>query len=455
MSLEAQKHMSAARLHAMYLRPYFTSAIYAHILVEEPRVKTLAVDEHKRLYWSPEWVLRHSVEEVAAVILHEIGHSLRLHCDRSRMAGTSRTNMELVNTAQDAEINDDLRSEHRELGDIAKLPGDPLYPEKFGEPEGKTWEHYYDALRRKMDKNELPFDQIVMLGGSDEPDDEPQEKGRDGESEQGSSTLVVHDCGSGAHGVPREWDRPVLDGPDGGREGAMEAVDDADWHQVMRATAEAIIERQKSLGDVAGSWVEWADKIVKPPTVPWDRLLSAGLRRTVSDVAGMVFPTYRRPGRRAHAMPDFIVPSMRKPRPVVVIVGDTSASMQKEELALVRGVTEDVCRSLGADVAFLATDTKVHGGVQRIRPNNSRAIEFRGRGGTNMAAGIKFAMTHIRPAPDVVVVVTDCGTPWPVAPPKRARVIVCGTGGAEKKDAPGWARFIQVDPTNTSERYKK
>jgi predicted metal-dependent peptidase len=167
----------------------------------------------------------------------------------------------------------------------------------------------------------------------------------------------------------------------------------------------------------------------------------------------MVMHSYARPSRRASALPDFIQPSMRRPQPFVCIVGDTSGSMDvKHDLALVRGVTEDICQAMGARVAFLATDAGVHGGVQKV--TSGRNIELKGRGGTNMSVGIEYAMTKLRPKPDVVVVATDCGTGWPSHAPRGAKVIVCAIGNDEDSIArvPKWARLIRVDPDNTTKK---
>jgi len=124
---------------------------------------------------------------------------------------------------------------------------------------------------------------------------------------------------------------------------------------------------------------------------------------------------------------------MRRPIPFVVIIGDTSGSMQGDDLRLVRGVVEDICYSLGARVAFLATDADVHGGVQIVQ--DGKSVELLGRGGTDMVVGMDYAMKNLRPRPDVMVVVTDCETGWPTLKP-RIKTIVCGVGGAEDADAP-------------------
>jgi len=54
-----------------------------------------------------------------------------------------------------------------------------------------------------------------------------------------------------------------------------------------------------------------------------------------------------------------------------------------------------------------------------------------------------------------MVVITDCDTPWPDAPPKGVRVIVCAIGDSANIDhVPEWARLIRVrtqDPITSEE----
>ena len=83
------------------------------------------------------------------------------------------------------------------------------------------------------------------------------------------------------------------------------------------ANLEKIREHIKEHGSIAGDWVEWADDILKPPHIPWEQLLAASMRWAMNDVSGKVFHSYKRPSRRQHAVPDIVLPSMRRPVPSV------------------------------------------------------------------------------------------------------------------------------------------
>jgi predicted metal-dependent peptidase len=418
----AETIVRLARARASFLQPYLTAAIYGLVLVESERVPTIATDQYRRLYFNPKWVEQHLVSEMATWVLHEVGHVLRDHHERAKAVGITRATMRMANWAMDCELNDDLKAEEAPNGNLAPLsdPKDPAilvlpeafrppaFPWKIGCEDGQIWESYYRHMLRE----------------------------RSDDDRDGNLLLLEGDCGSGAHGVRQTWD---LGDPAGGFEGVL----DADWKDIQDITANAIIEHVKMAGTVPGEWVEWAGKVLAPPFVHWDQLLTSWLRWSINDASGMVFHSYRRPSRRQSAFPDFVMPCMRRPIPFVVVIGDTSGSMDLERLAYVRGVVRNICQSLGAKLAFLATDTNVHGGVQIAHDGTD--VELRGRGGTNMAAGIDYAMRYVHPKPDAIIVCTDCETPWPnKAPAIRTFVAAIGASTHGIQTIPSWATVVQV-----------
>jgi predicted metal-dependent peptidase len=122
--------------------------------------------------------------------------------------------------------------------------------------------------------------------------------------------------------------------------------------------------------------------------------------------------------------------------------------MGTRDLGLVRGVVQDICRSMGSPLTFLAADAAVHESAQVM---DGLALKLTGGGGTDMRVPIRHALTRLLPRPDAIVVITDCGTPWPSAPlPGGVKLIVCATGACDTADVPQWARLIIVDPETTS-----
>jgi len=460
----AEDIVRAARAKVSFLRPYFSHAIFSLVLVESETCPSMSVDQYARLYYNAKWVQQYSIEEISVVLLHELGHKLREHHLRARSLGITRQTFQIANIAMDAEINDDLRDEIAERKDFPSLPepkdpetlahpeGErgPWYPWKLGCEDNQLWEIYYAHIMDNIRVCAGPSCGLLPgSGGGGEGEGDAGEPGDHGEG-SGKPKLHTHgdECGSAAHGVQMPWEHGD---PGTGKGAEQEGVSDADWHDVQRLTAEAIRdEHARGRGHVAAGWKAWADALLKPQRIPWEHELAGGLRWAVNDVSGMVLHSYKRPSRRASATPDIIQPSMRRPIPTVCVVGDTSGSMsENHDLALVRGTVEDLCLALGARVAFLATDAEVHGGIQTVR--DGKSIEMLGRGGTNMCAGIEYAMTHVRPRPDVLVVITDCETGWPEAPPKGVRMIVCAVGDSSMiNDVPDWARVIRVRPNDST-----
>lgn len=427
----AEEKLRIARARAMWLRPYFAHAIYGMIPIQTPHCPTMGVDAWSRLYYNPKYIHRYTSDQIATVFIHEVGHRLRNHHERAASMGVTWATWKIANSAMDAELNDDLRREAEEsqndkLRAMDHLPGRPVYPERFGCEEDRLFEYYYHQL---LDQAETIT--FLVVG----PDNDFGE----GAVPQGEIVIPVPNCGSGAHNQPQPWEHgePTASG--------VEGVEEADWEDIQRRVAQDIRHRQKNVGDVPGGWVDWADGILRPRRIPWDQELAGTMRWAVNDVSGMVLHSYKRPSRRQHAVPDAVLPSMRRPQPFVVFISDTSGSMSEDALRLTRGVVQDVCNAMGARVAFLATDADVHGGVQYVQ--DGRAPVLAGRGGTNMGAGMDYALKYLRPKPDVMVVTTDCATPWPSKKPPGVRVIVCAVEADEEDvaDVPDWARLIRVE----------
>ena len=126
---------------ASHQRAYFAPALFNLVPVRTDLVAAMAVDTRWRLYYNEEWVASHSVEETAAVLIHEVSHLLREHDARHAAAVKHER---LWNTAADCEINDDL------LAEGLPLPDNPPTPERFGFSNGENAETYYRQLLKPV-----------------------------------------------------------------------------------------------------------------------------------------------------------------------------------------------------------------------------------------------------------------------------------------------------------------
>jgi predicted metal-dependent peptidase len=406
--------LAAARLRAIDAYPFLALALFALTPVPAPGLGTFAVDEKWRLYIDPVTLDQWATPECAGALLHEVSHVVRDHAGRARGIGINATTARRWNLAGDAEINDDLRS------DAIALPEHPVFPETLHEPPGMVAEYYYAHLL-------------------DVPD----------------ARLPRHvDCGSGCHGVddgtvdligelagfaPGDGsDEPVwlADAP---------GLDAAEVLLLRRRVAEAVVQWGRQAGTGAGGWMRWANGLLEP-VLDWRRLLHGVLRGAVGAVAGASDYTYRRPSRRR--LPRVVLPSLERPLPRVAVVIDTSLSMDDRLLDTAWSEVRSCLRSFGVRrdlLTLYAGDVD----VERVPNITGRRVALTGGGGTDMATAIT-TVVHDRRA-DVIVVLTDGYTPWPLSPPPVRVVVVLLDANDDEhemnevtENVPGWARTVVV-----------
>ncbi|GAB2839852.1 VWA-like domain-containing protein [Actinocorallia aurea] len=395
----------AARLHAVKVRPYLASALFALHVVEDRSVPTMAVDAHWRCYVSPGFVARTPVEELAGVWVHEVSHLLRDHHGRgeryAKEQGEYGPGERLRrNIAADFEINDDI------YGDGLPLPAGAVLPSMLRLPGGLLMEEY---LR------------TASLSGLT-PD------------------LAWLDCGSGADGQDRPWEL----GPDGAH-GLSRQQRDA----VRFRVAEGIKGRP---GDAPEGWRRWADEAFHPAQ-PWRQLLGAAVRSAAGAPGAGEDHSYRRPSRRAAAVPGAVLPSLRRRSPQVCVVIDTSGSVSDAELGSALLEVAAISRAVGGRrdlVSVISCDAAAGIAVPLCRAEN---LELIGGGGTDLRSGFTRALRS-RPRPDVIVALTDGQTPWPSEEPPCRTVVGLFPRPADPTDEddpdytpdrpPPWARVVTI-----------
>jgi predicted metal-dependent peptidase len=383
--------LQAARVRAAYQRAYFAPALFNLVPVATDRVSSMAVDVHWRLYYNEDWLAAHTVEENAAVMLHEIGHLLRDHEARRKAAGA--IDERRWNTAGDCEINDDLHEEG------LPLPGDPPLPGTYGMKAGESAEIYYHQLP------EAPRSRATRSATTEQP--------------------RLDDCGSGAHGERRPWELP----PDDGESGGVGSVDRVKAELVRREVAQRIQDAERERGDVPLGWRRWAHATLTPK-VDYMATIRHVVRRALRDsTLGRYDRTYRRPHRRQACYGEFIMPSFYQPRPRPGFLIDTSGSMEDSQLARAVAELGGLTRQLGygADVVVSCCDAAVHGVRRAFK---AAQVELYGGGGTDIGVGLRSFIDRKTMPIDLLVIVTDCQTPWPPDVPPFP-VITVRVGGGE------------------------
>jgi predicted metal-dependent peptidase len=390
--------IAAARIWAAARMPYLATALFAADVRAVPDIGTVAIDPHWRITADPERLAGLAVPELGRLFVHLVWHLLREHPDRAGLAAVSDPRW--WNLSGDAEINDDL------LPLDCRPASAPTVPTDLGCTDGGLAEEYYAARPR------------------------PE--------------LDRWDCGSGADGRPRDWDRHGSPCPRCGGSDLSRCRSGAQLRAQVAAAVQQ--EHQREPGSVPAGLLRWAESVL-PSRVDWRRVLAAEIRRAVAAVAGAVDYSYRRPSRRAAVVRPAVLPSLVRPVPEVAVVCDTSGSMDDTLLARALAEIEGLLTRAGlrsVRLRVLAVDTAVHA-VRRV--SSARQVELLGSGGTDMGVGID-AAARLTPRPTVVVVLTDGYTPWPDRPPRGIRVVVglLESAGEEPPDPPAWARTVRIPP---------
>ena len=385
------RDLQVARLRASYQRAYFAPALFTLVPVSTDAIASMAVDSSWRLYYNESWLATHTVEENAAVLIHEVSHLLRDH--ESRRKSAAATDERLWNTAGDCEINDDLAAEG------LSLPGDPPQPAKYGLDTGASAEVYYHRLYKPPRPGQANA--------------APREADR-----------AHQDCGSGAHGQRRSWELPDEDEGSGGPPG----VDAVKAKLVRREVAQRIMDTSVFAGDIPIGWRRWAHSVLTPK-VDYMAVIRQTVRTALRDCTlGRYDRTYRRPHRRQACYGEFLMPTFFQPRPRPGFLIDTSSSMQNAQLARAVAELGGLTRQLGyaTEVVVACCDAAVHD-VRKVF--NAGQLQLYGGGGTDMGAGLQWFIDRHRDPIDLLVIVSDCHTAWPAdAPPFPVITIRVGAG---------------------------
>jgi predicted metal-dependent peptidase len=402
--------LQAARVRASYQRAYFAPALFNLVPVRTDLIPSMAVDAQWRLYYNDAWLSAHTVEENAAVLLHEVSHLLRDHAARKQAAAVR--DISLWNTATDCEINDDLTAEG------LPLPDDPPRPGNYGLQTGENAETYYRQL---------------LTPQSDRSAGSPR-------TTAAAPTVVTDDCGSGAHGERRPWE--VVD--DDGTPGSVPGVDPVKAELVRREVAQKILDRSGDAGDAPLGWRLWARTLLTPK-VDYMATIRHTVRKALREsTLGRYDRTYRRPHRRQACYGEFIMPSFHQPRPRPGFLIDTSASMHDAQLARAVAELGGLTRQLGysTDVVVACCDTIVHD-VRRVF--NAAQVELYGGGGTDLSAGLRWFIER-KATIDLLVIVSDCQTAWPDdTPPFPVITIRVGDGAPPAWGNRGANRVITIE----------
>jgi predicted metal-dependent peptidase len=477
--------MMAARVLAQSRWPYVSTLLFAVQLVEvaPAHLSTIGVDRGWRLYYSPDFVMACTPDQLATVLLHECQHLMLDHAGRFDALKQPKERHPIWNLAGDVVINHTL--------DRAGMPWPAERGIRYadlahrGVTEGMTTEAAYFAMLATAGQGgggdgDQPGGSDGSQGDGPRPgrgdvpragrgDDDATGEGLDDDDATGDGQgpaqgqdrnspgpgggVLRGGCGSGAGGDPADYERPADDA------GAPE-IGHAQRDLVRDRVAQDVLARQKAVGDVPAGLARWAEELLNP-TVDWRSVLAGLIRSALASRSGRRDFSYRVPSRRTEglrpALAGAVLPAMRQPPPPsVAAVLDTSGSISADELRAFLTEVLHIVRSVGVSggVMTIPCDARAYP-MQRIRRQaDALGAQLPGGGGTDMRVGL-VAACSLRPLPDVVVVFTDGHTPWPTSPPHPATsfvVAVIAGNGATAPEGPLWAQRVVVNEVSATRR---
>jgi len=509
MALTPRAKLATARMLAARKEPYLAPVLLALVPRETPGFGTLGVSRAGIMRWDPAVTERWTLEELAAVLVHECHHVLRKHGDRADAMGAAEEAGGTFNIAADAAINCTL------IAGGWKLPdGGGVTPKALGMPDGLTTEEYYARLREKAAKEkEQQQKEQQSQGNSPSPGNDGDDKSdSDGESNSASGQGKSDDTdkrngkgseaqkgeGGGAQpaGAPSAGGSEQSDGDSNGdaessgggssaaqpsnakttghghcggcaghahhgepedETGDKDARSQADLDRARREVAAKIVEMaQKGRGTLPGDLVRWAEKTLEPPQVPWRTKLRRMVRHAVAYRAGASVKRFTKLSRRqagvGFGLGSPVLPSYAHPVARIAVVMDTSGSMGTAELTACVREIKGVLKAHDEEVDYIANDARV-ASEHKVRRVEDLIPLVKGGGGTDFRP--PFELLDKRPRqkrPEVVIFLTDGMGPAPAQPPRGMRVLWVLVGPYRQKPTAGdgsgniaWGEFVEVE----------
>lgn len=495
---EEKAFFELMKVGASFRAPYFRRSINTFPVASHPGLGTMAMGKNGIVYidfdWAsalpeartladgtletPEQQKTRAMEKASAILIHEASHFNLDHFGRADMVTTNKQHARLMNIAGDMEINQGLvKRGHRETNvswkqSILKEEYQAVYPwsDQFKLDPDQPFEVYLRQLIKKQkeeedkkkdedkgDKGDKGDDQgDGGDGGDDGEGDEDGEGEGSGQGKPGMGGKPASGNGGGEEGDGEPTmcgggsaaGTPLEDELMGDKEGGMS---EADVDNLRRDTAGDIVDHEKQYGQgsVPGEVLRNAEEILKGTRIDWKKEMRSAISKSVRTVRGRTHYDTKQRNRRLTNASTYIFPGTVTPTPNISVAIDTSGSMGREELGLALGQIQSILNQAGSKsrIDFIAVDAAASEPRQIKKVSD---IELSGGGGTDMGVAIRDFASRKKHRPDVGIIVTDGGTPWPSEQPKGMDIIVAIVGqGANEKEyggqmPPEWAKTVFI-----------
>jgi predicted metal-dependent peptidase len=190
-----------------------------------------------------------------------------------------------------------------------------------------------------------------------------------------------------------------------------------------------------TIARMAGKMPADLDRMLKDflnPVVPWFDELQMLLTRVCYDEENW--------NRRNRRVTSYYLPSRYNVKAgEIVVIADTSGSMGQKDLDRAAGEINGVKNLINPErIRVVWADAKACNHMDVVEDGEDLILHPKGGGGTDMRLPMKFVEQF---DPRVVIMLTDCETPWPKSEPDYPLIVVSTTKGK----CP-WGRTIHVNP---------
>ncbi len=378
----AELKLSRARVQLLLHQPFFgTLILYLEPVerkAEEMQMPTMATDG-THLYYCEEFVNKLTLEELKAVLIHEVGHIALNHLDRMGSRNPTKWNW-----AADFAVNDLIVHTTDNNGQRCfHLPAGCLVNQAWHD---QTAEEIY---------SHLPDPPPNYDGGGGSGDGQGQEDGQD--SGQGKSGKSGGKPGKG--NIPG----PTLDDHSTWKDWAKDksgAEKTQEWKdRVARAATEA-----RARGVVPGGWQTVIDNFLEPK-MDWKSIL----QDTIVSNSKNDYRLF--PSNKKHIWRGIYLPGLRGETISIMFGCDVSGSISDEEIHEALSEVKGICDQYADYTIYLRSfDTQIHDRWE-LHPFEPVPTVVTGRGGTDFTEICEEASKT--PGITTLVIFTDLEAPFP------------------------------------------
>jgi len=198
----------------------------------------------------------------------------------------------------------------------------------------------------------------------------------------------------------------------------------AQAHESARGRGSLPAEIKRVVDGLARARVDWREQ----------------LSRWVGENGRRCEPSYRRPSRRSESIGEYLPTLGRWGTDEIVVIIDTSGSIEEARLAEAVSEVGGICGDLGIEVRVIIIDETVHGDL-RIEDALALIPHLAGGGGSDLRAA--FARLEDEGFPGCVVAFTDGAIVVPETRPGSLRGVLWVVREGETAPAP-WGEVLEV-----------